>query len=226
MKQHITTRAVVLTRINYQEADRIVTLLTPDHGKVRVIAKGVRKSKSKMAGGIELFSVNEITYIPGRGDIATLVSSRLVNYYGDIVKQLDRTMLGYDVLKKMNSATEDAAASEFFETLVEVLEILNTAKELSMIELSFIARLLNLAGNSPALTTAPNGQVLKESSNYSFSYDGMAFMPDEKGVYLTDHIKLMRSAVTWSPRRFCAIQAPDNITAQTLQLLKKIALHN
>ena len=47
MKQ-VVTKAIVLARTNYGEADRIVSVLTADKGKVRLLAKGVRKIKSKM----------------------------------------------------------------------------------------------------------------------------------------------------------------------------------
>jgi DNA repair protein RecO (recombination protein O) len=67
------TNGIILARTNYGEADRIITFLTPDHGKVKVIAKAVRKSKSKLAGGIELFSISQISFIIGRGEINTLV---------------------------------------------------------------------------------------------------------------------------------------------------------
>jgi DNA repair protein RecO (recombination protein O) len=55
----IVTKGIVLTRTDYGEADRILHFLTPDQGKIAGIAKGVRKSKSKLAGGIELFSVSK-----------------------------------------------------------------------------------------------------------------------------------------------------------------------
>lgn len=64
----IVTKGIVLSRTEFGEADRIITVLTTDHGKIRLIAKGVRRIKSKSAGGIELFSVSDITYIPGRRD--------------------------------------------------------------------------------------------------------------------------------------------------------------
>ncbi|MCA9348456.1 DNA repair protein RecO, partial [Candidatus Saccharibacteria bacterium] len=67
MTRFLTTRAIILRRINYGEADRILTMLTSDFGKIRLIAKGVRKQKSRMAGGLELFGVSEINFIKGRG---------------------------------------------------------------------------------------------------------------------------------------------------------------
>ncbi|HRQ86596.1 MAG TPA: recombination protein O N-terminal domain-containing protein, partial [Candidatus Saccharibacteria bacterium] len=45
------TRAIILRRTNYGEADRILQLLTPE-GRKSAIARGVRKEKSKLAGGI------------------------------------------------------------------------------------------------------------------------------------------------------------------------------
>ena len=71
----IVDQAVVLKRIDFGEADRIVTMLTAKNGKVSVIAKGTRRPKSKMAGGIELFTVNNITYINGKNELKTLVSA-------------------------------------------------------------------------------------------------------------------------------------------------------
>src|ERR1700676_1640031 len=46
----IITTGIVLRRINYMEADRIITILTPDYGKLTLFAKGVRKANSKLAG--------------------------------------------------------------------------------------------------------------------------------------------------------------------------------
>ena len=72
----VISESIVLSRINYGDNDRIVTVITRDQGKIRLIAKGSRKLKSKLAAGIELFSVSEISFIKGKGDIDTLVSSR------------------------------------------------------------------------------------------------------------------------------------------------------
>ena len=71
MKQ-ISTTGVILSRVNYKEADRILGVITPNYGKVRLMARGVRKIKSKLAGGIELFSISSLNYVNGKGDISTL----------------------------------------------------------------------------------------------------------------------------------------------------------
>src|SRR6516162_1991606 len=50
-----TTEAVVLRRTDFGEADRILTLFTPHKGKLRAIAKGVRRTTSRLAGHLEPF---------------------------------------------------------------------------------------------------------------------------------------------------------------------------
>ena len=60
MSSDLRTQAIILRRTNYGESDRILTLLTPE-GKFSVLARGARKEKSRLAGGIELFSVSDVT---------------------------------------------------------------------------------------------------------------------------------------------------------------------
>ena len=47
------TDAIALKRMDFSEADRIITIFTPEHGKFRVLAKGVRRSTSRMAGHLD-----------------------------------------------------------------------------------------------------------------------------------------------------------------------------
>ena len=146
MKQIVTT-GIVLARTNYGEADRILTLITPEYGKLSLMAKGVRRIKSKLAGGIELFSVSDITFIRGRSDLGTLISARLIKHYRTIVKDIGRTMLGYDLIKLLNKATEDEPESEYFTLLEQAFEALDDPTiDQNLIRLWFTMQLLRLGG--------------------------------------------------------------------------------
>lgn len=192
MKQ-VVTQGIVLARTNYGEADRIITLLTPDHGKLRLMAKGVRKSKSKLAGGIELFSVSDITFIRGRGDVGTLVSSRLKKHYGEIVKDLDRTMLAYELIKQLNRATEDECEPDYFELMELTLAALDDLTILNeLIQVWFSAQLLKRGGHTPNLQTDKAGNKLEPDQNYTFSFDDMAFTSAPTARFSASHIKLLR----------------------------------
>ncbi len=192
MKQTITN-GIVLTRTNYQEADRIITFLTPEYGKISVLAKGVRKSKSKMAGGIELFSVSEIGYIQGKGALSTLTTTRLEKYYENIVKDINRTMLGYDLIKLLHKVTEDQPEHEYFDLLLETFEALNNSKiDQELIKLWFYAQLLRIAGHTPSMRVDSTGNQLKEAGKYIFSYDDMVFNSHPEGLYEGNDIKFLR----------------------------------
>lgn len=187
------TRGIVLKRTDYGEADRIVTVLTPDHGKLRLMARGVRKPKAKLAGGIELFSVSDLSFIRGRGEIGTLISARLDKHYGRIVRDIDRVQTGYDLMKLLDKATEDEPEPEYFVLMEQALAALDDSGiSLELIRVWFEARLLKLAGHAPNLETTAAGGALNESSRYVFDFDHMAFEPRPRGRFGPADIKFLR----------------------------------
>jgi len=197
MKQ-VTTRGIVLTRVNYGEADRIITFITPNQGKITVIAKSVRKQKSKLAGGIELFSISEISYIVGKSDINTLTSSRLQTHYGNLVKQLPRTQLGFEVIKLVNRATEDSSDEDYFRLLDQTLQSLNDLEvDVQLTKTWFNMQLLKIAGHMPDLNIDVNGQKLEIQNSYDFHMDQMRFAQahqEREGAFDCNHIKFLRLA--------------------------------
>lgn len=192
MKRY-TTKGIILNRTNFGEADRILTFLTNSHGKIRAIAKGVRKSKAKLAGSVELFSVTDLTLIAGRSEIDTLVSARLTKHYGNIVKDIERTKLAYDFLKIVGSSTQDRAEPEYFELLKKSLSALDSSDiEPKLTELWFQMQLLKLGGHTPNLKTDNGGNKLKENQMYNFNLGKMCFTPNQNGRFGKNDIKLLR----------------------------------
>jgi DNA repair protein RecO (recombination protein O) len=216
MKQLITT-AIILSRTDYGEADRILTLLTPQYGKLSLLAKGVRRIKSKLAGGIELFSVSEITFIKGRGEVGTLVSTRLIKHYGHIVNDLERTMLGYELIKQLHKVTEHEPEEEYFEVLKGAFEALDDAGiSLQLVRFWFAAQLLRLSGHMPNLQTDSKGDKLAPGQVYEFSPESMSFVQaPEYGKFTADHIKLLRLAFAGNTARVLSrVQGSDRLVAE------------
>ncbi|MDB5170116.1 MAG: repair protein RecO [Candidatus Saccharibacteria bacterium] len=191
----LITDGIILSRTNYGEADRIIKLLTPANGKISLIARGVRKPKSKLAGGIELFSVSGITYIKGRGELGTLVSARLDKHYGKIVKNIDRVQLGYELIKALDRATEDEPEAEYFELLQQVFEALNDDSiDVALVRFWFNVQLVKLSGHSPNLHTDATGAKLSADLRYTFDFDNVSFAEHPEGQFTPDHIKFLRLA--------------------------------
>jgi len=218
--QQVTT-GIVLARIDYGEADRIITLLTPGNGKLRLMAKGVRRVKSKLAGGIELFSVTSITFIRGRGDIGTLVSSRLIEYYSHIVQDIDRTMLGYELIKQLNKTTEDEPEADYFHLLKQAFEALDdSAISLDLVKVWFNAQLLRLSGHTPNLQTEPDGTKLAADKAYEFSFDDSSFIAKPSGPYDASAIKFLRLVFGGNqPAVLTKVAGMDGLVQKTKQLV-------
>ena len=198
MKQS-TSPAIVLRRTNYGEADRIVTFLTPA-GKVKAIVKGVRRSKSKLAGGIELFSESTITFLQTSGDLQRIVSTRLEQHWDGIIGDLQRMMFGYEVMKQMDKIIEDDAERDFYDVLKSTLQILGDVQTpLSAVELWYYMRILKLMGRVPNLETDNTGKALSQVDLYTFSHDDMCFVPSAQGDFRAEHIKLLRLTLGHQP---------------------------
>lgn len=83
------TEAIVLRRQNLGEADRILTLYTPDHGKIRAVAKGVRKPASRKAGHVEPFTRVDVLIARGR-DLDIVSQAEMLDAYLPLRDDLER----------------------------------------------------------------------------------------------------------------------------------------
>ena len=83
------TEAVVLRRKDFGEADRVLTLLTPEHGKVRVVAKGIRKPASRKAGHLDLFMRSKLLVAKGR-DLDIITQAETMSAYRPLREYLLR----------------------------------------------------------------------------------------------------------------------------------------
>ena len=222
--RQFTTKGIILARTDFGEADRILIFLTPDHGKVRAIAKSVRKSQSRLAGGIELFSVSDLTLVVGRGEINTLISSRLVRHCGNIVKDIERTKLAYEFLRVMNKATEDKPEEAYFKLLGGGLEALDDLElEPELTALWFDMQLLKLAGHMPNLRTDSYGAKLTKVKSYSIDLEKMRFEPRPQGTgsFTANDIKFLRLGFSASkPQTIHRINGADKVAAACQPLIQ------
>jgi DNA repair protein RecO (recombination protein O) len=223
----IITTGIVLSRTDYAEADRILTLITPNQGKVSVLAKGVRKQGSKLAGGIELFSLSDIGYMKGRGALCTLTSARLKTYYDSIVKDLDRTMFAYDFLKLVNKVTEDETGIEYFHFVQQTLVALNEMKlSLPVVQTWVYMQLLQTTGHVPNLLTEKSGEKLVETNSYFFDLEAMSFTANPNGQTTASEIKFLRVCLGCpDPLKLLQVQGIDAVSEAASLLSKHMLKH-
>ncbi len=186
------TKAIVLRRTNYGEADRIVQLITPD-GRQSVMARGVRKETSKLAGGIELFAVSDGVIGEGKGDLGVLTSAKLDHFYRHILEDYDRLQFGYTAVKLVARASETVDEPEWFDLLEETiagLDILTIPQ--ALIEAWFYIRYASLLGHDLNLELDIDGEQLQVDASYRYDMAEQGLRKVSSGELSSEHIKLLR----------------------------------
>ncbi len=221
--KHVVTPAIILKRIDYGEADRILTIITPDHGKVSVLAKGVRKTKSKLAGGLELFSVSDITFIENKSDLKTLISAQLNVHFRSIVTDIHRTMIAYDFIKYIDIHSHESCEKTFYELLEVSLQSLNNHHDFVDVAAAwFFARLLAHMGASVNIETQSNGQPFSETILYTFNFDDMGFIASKAGTFNPHHIKYLRLLIRADkPEHLLHVANASMLSGELLPILKR-----
>lgn len=221
----LQTRAIILRRTNYGEADRIMNLITEDMGKITLIAKGVRREKSRLAGGVELFSISEISFVKGKSDISTLTSSRLVEHFESIIKDYARTLVAYDFLKWIGTVTEDASEASYFQLLRKGLVYLNARIEPQLVRVWFLSGLLSEAGYDIELFVDESGSALTEDSLYSFDVTSGKLIASASGTFSAEHVKLLRLMRTVTPDKLRRVKEIDNLVPVVSSLIDEVAVY-
>lgn len=195
LPRDLKTTAYVLRRTNYNEADRILNLITPE-GKISAIAKGVRKSKSKLAGAVEMFILAEVNLHFGKSEMATLTGAKMLKFHGEILKDLSRMEIASEFLKEINRAAEMIDSPEFFEILDKCLTALNNDMNQTMVESWFLLNLARAMGEQINLYLDVNGNALDAGANYYWNEQEMGLELNERGMIDAEMIKLLR--LMWS----------------------------
>jgi DNA repair protein RecO (recombination protein O) len=173
------TEALVLKSIKFGDTSRIATLYTQNYGKIKVIAKGIRKPKNRLAGALQTFShIQIVFYKKQTTEIYLLSQSEILHSNQSLTRDLNRYVFAsaaMELLDRLISGEE--AHPEIFELALETLNFMESCSQKSL-EKSFWAfalRLADLLGYKPKLNRCvvcgnpiPEGPVL--------------FSPDKGGI--------------------------------------------
>lgn len=140
------TEAIILSRKNFQEADRLLTIYTKDFGKISCVAKGVRKPTSRKSGHLENGSWCEVFIAKGKNlDILTEVE--LKKAFGFDNLKGEKTNEIYHFLELVDSLTpHNQKNPEIFFLLVKFLEKIKSSQNFNLISTVFKLKLLSALG--------------------------------------------------------------------------------
>ncbi|KRO52640.1 MAG: hypothetical protein ABR78_05930 [Acidimicrobiia bacterium BACL6 MAG-120910-bin40] len=181
-------KGVVLRTYKLGEADRIIVIMTQDHGKVRAVAKGVRKTKSKIGARLEVLSHVEVLLYKGK-DLDTVNQVELIESSAPLHADLDRLTQGLSMLEAVDMIADDRQPSpHLYRMLVGALNAL-AQKASPLVLAAFYWKLLAAEGVCPQM----NRCVTCNSEAPLVAFDMI-----QGGVQCRD----CRTGVSISPARF------------------------
>lgn len=144
--------AVILRTHKLGEADRIVTMLSRQHGKIRAVAKGVRRTSSKFGARLEPFMVADVQLHQGRSLDIVQQAESLGSYGADIAAHYDRFTSASAMVETADRLTDSETTPEQYLLLVGGLRALSRGEHAprSILD-SYLLRVLALSGWAPAL---------------------------------------------------------------------------
>ena len=163
------SRALILKRRNFGEADRLLTLFTPQHGKLTALARGARKASSRKSGHVELLMHSDLLLGRGRGFL-NVQQAELIEAFPRLREDLERGAYGFyiaDLLDHFFIGEEDGQQSQFFAETLAALQALCDDEDAQLILRHYELRLLSVTGFQPELRRcARTGQALLPRDQY------------------------------------------------------------
>jgi DNA repair protein RecO (recombination protein O) len=143
--------ALVLRTMRLGEADRIVTLAGRHNGRIRAVAKGVRKTKSRFGGRLEPFTYLSLVLWRGKSGLDTVTQAEVLEPFRAVREDLDRFALGEVMLEASDRVIQEAEpAGRVLNLLLGSLDRLSNDSS-PLVLAGFLLKLCSIAGFAPSL---------------------------------------------------------------------------
>ena len=162
------TEAIIIKKIKLGEADRILTLYTPYLGKIRAVARGVRRPRSKLAGHLELLTHSLVSLASGR-NLDTITGSQTISSFLPLKSVLELTSYALYTTELVDQFTADHIENQpLFQSLLETMGHLCQFGANEQILRHFELHLLNEVGYRPQLQQCVSCHLPLEPTTNSF----------------------------------------------------------
>lgn len=224
------TRGVVLRAINIKEADRILEIYTDDLGKVRAVAKGVRKIQSRLAGHLEPFTYVDLMFAQGRGDLPTITAARAISHYPGVRHDLKRVAAASYVAELVGRLTPDGQVSRRFpELLRAALKEFNSQSDPSRVASYYEWQALIVSGWEPNLRSCVHcsEHLYPQALSFSISLGGVlcknCHAHDKEAVQVSpEAVKLLRVYSEQPFRETQGLLVSDKVRKEVKRLVSQV----
>jgi len=227
-ERSVRVEAVVIRHSNWGEADRLLVLFTRERGKIRAIAKGVRKMHSRKAGHLEPFTRVSLQLARGR-DLWIVTQAETVEPYLPIREDLIRTAYASYAVELVERFTfEEGASLPLYQLLQETLKRISGDEDCYLAVRFFEIHTLDLVGFRPELFRCVGcGAEIKPEDQFFDAGMGGVLCPDcgvkantSQPVSL-EGLKFMRHLQRSSYREAARAIIPDGVRREMESLLQR-----
>jgi DNA repair protein RecO (recombination protein O) len=178
-ERSLKVEAVILRHTDYGEADRLLTIFTREQGKLRAIAKGVRKMQSRKAGHLEPFTQVALMLAQGH-DLWIVTQAEAVEAFQPLREDLERIGYAGYVVELLDRFTyEEGQNWQLYQLLIETLGRLANEDDPFVTVHYYEMRLLDLLGFRPLLfECAVCGKEIQAVDQYFSAERGGVLCPD------------------------------------------------
>ena len=157
-----SSEAIILARKNYSEADRIIVIYSKDYGKLSLIAKSVRKTRSRKRGSIEVFS--HIRFSAARTkSLDILTEAEIISSFPLIRKNLKKVAVAYYFTEVIGRLTNEGEKNErLFSHLLKYIHALRKETTLKKLREGFVKEAVIMLGYWPKERPIKNPDTLLE----------------------------------------------------------------
>jgi DNA repair protein RecO (recombination protein O) len=165
-------QGIVLRSYPFGEADRVVVLLSPNHGKLRTVAKGVRKTKSRFGGRLEPFCHVDLVLYEGK-NLDTITQAVTIEPFHHLRAELDRVVAAGTMVEVADAvAQENESSVRLFLLLQRGLRALDAGDSHPDLVTAFLLKAAGIVGVAPALDSCAGCGRTDGLTRFSFAAGG------------------------------------------------------
>lgn len=165
-------QGIVLRGYPFGEADRVVVLLSPNHGKLRTVAKGVRRTTSRFGGRLEPFTHVDLVLYEGR-ELDTITQVSVIEAFPRLRSDLDRVLAAGSMVEVIDAVTtEDESSVRAFLLLQRGLRALEAGPRHPDMVAAFLLKTADVVGLAPALDRCAGCGSDREVTRFAFAAGG------------------------------------------------------
>jgi DNA repair protein RecO (recombination protein O) len=215
---------VVLRTWKLGEADRIIVFLTSGHGKVRAVAKGVRKTRSKFGARLEPTTNVAVQFYEGR-ELDIVTQAETIDYFRSIRDDLDRFSRASAMLEAVDQlAPERHPNVQLYQMLVGGLRTL-AAKPAPLVVPAFFFKLLALEGFRPVVHECVECATVEGLVAFDFESGGALCREHRRGSAVAPESLDLLQAILGG-RLGAALETPESPVTHQLDTLATQAVEH